>query len=75
MHGAFQPETDEPISEKFVTFAKIDKYFPLLFDLIMDIPDTEDLFQTEVVPLEYFSKGEALQLLECIFLLLNHTFN
>jgi hypothetical protein len=75
VHGAFQPKTDKPISEKFVAFAEFDKYFPLLFDLIMDIPYTEDLFQTKVISLEYFSKSETLHILEYIFLLLNHTFN
>lgn len=50
MHGTFQPQTNQPISEAFIPSTVLNKDLHLPLDLTLYILETKDLLQAEIIP-------------------------
>ena len=61
MHGALESQTDQAVREALIATAVLNEDLHLPLDLALDILETEDLLETEIVTREDHRQGPMLQ--------------
>ena len=61
MHGALESQTDQAVREALIATAVLNEDLHLPLDLALDILETEDLLEAEIVTREDHRQGQLLQ--------------